>query len=86
MTQTVEVQGTLQPDGTLALDEKPALPAGRVKVLLQSVAEQPAKDPWGTMQRIWAERKALGLQARSAEEIDADLGSLRDEWEAPTSL
>ncbi len=33
---TVIVDGTLKPDGTLELDEKPSLPAGRVKVVLQA--------------------------------------------------
>ncbi len=81
MSQTIEVQGTLQTDGTLLLDEKPALPAGRVKVILQPVAVLPVKDPLGTMQRIWAERMALGLPPLSAAEIDAELAAMRDEWE-----
>jgi hypothetical protein len=32
---TVQVQGTLTPEGTLVLDEKPALPPGRVSVRLE---------------------------------------------------
>jgi hypothetical protein len=31
----IVVEGTLKPDGTLELDEKPSLPPGRVKVTLQ---------------------------------------------------
>jgi hypothetical protein len=38
---SVIVDGTLKPDGTLELDEKPALPAGRVKVVLQPESAQP---------------------------------------------
>ena len=32
---TIVVQGTLKPDGTLELDEKPSLAPGRVQVMLQ---------------------------------------------------
>jgi hypothetical protein len=35
---TIEMQGTLQADGTLVLDEKPSLPPGRVRVVLHSDA------------------------------------------------
>ncbi len=78
----VEVQGTLQPDGTLVLDEKPNLPAGRVKVEVEVIEpESVGPGAWAVLERIWAERKALGLVPRSAEEIDAELGALRDEWE-----
>jgi hypothetical protein len=76
----VEVEGTVQADGTLVLDEKLTLPAGRVRVLVQVVAP-PAPDRWAVLERIWAERRALGVQPRSAEEIDAELNALRDEWD-----
>jgi hypothetical protein len=36
ITETV-LEGTLNPDGTLILDEVPKLPPGRVKVLLQGI-------------------------------------------------
>ncbi len=41
---TVIVDGTLKPDGTLELDEKPSLPAGRVKVVLQAESVPPEGD------------------------------------------
>ena len=34
LTEAV-IEGTLKPDGTLELDEKPKLPPGRVKVVLR---------------------------------------------------
>jgi hypothetical protein len=37
--QPVEIQGMLQPDGTLVLEAKPNLPAGPVRVTLQSLPE-----------------------------------------------
>jgi hypothetical protein len=70
----------LQSDGTLTLDEKPALPAGRVKVILQSMENaQPKPDPWATLEQIWADRKARGVQPRSAAEIDAQINVMREE-------
>ena len=49
----VEVQGTLQADGTLVLDEKPNLAPGRVDVVLRKVAvpSPPQEDWWQFMQR-----------------------------------
>jgi hypothetical protein len=77
----VEVNGTLRADGTLELDEKPGLPAGRVKVLVQSMVPSTKPEAWAVLERIWAERKALGLQPRAAEDIDAEINAMRDEWE-----
>lgn len=78
-----EVFGTLQADGTLVLDEKPNLPAGRVRVVLQTLCGPPSgTDAWAALQAIWAERQRLGLQPRTAEEIDAALSAMRDEWES----
>src|SRR5262245_28883875 len=37
VAKSAQVEGTLQPDGTLILDEKPALPPGRVRVALQAI-------------------------------------------------
>ena len=63
----VEVQGVLRADGTLTLDEKPNLPAGPVKVILQPMGSaQPKLDPWAALEQIWADRKARGVQPRSA--------------------
>jgi hypothetical protein len=72
------VQGTLKPDGTLELDEKPQLPPGRVQVTLAVV--QPKDDIVTVLQRIREQREALGLRGRSREEIDADLRAQRAEW------
>jgi hypothetical protein len=81
-SQTV-IQGTLKPDGTLELDEKPNLPPGRVEVLLRAVppASPPAEDWWQFLQRVRAEREASGHRFRTKEEIDADLEDLRSDNE-----
>src|SRR5262249_28895199 len=71
------VQGTLRPDGTLVLDEKPTLSPGRVVVTLL-----PADGPfWQRMQAIWEAQKARGHVPRSREEIDAELRQLDEEME-----
>jgi hypothetical protein len=74
----VVVDGTLKPDGTLELDSKLNLPPGRVRLIAQPLPELPKDDPfWQTMERIWANRKAAGLTARSTEEVEAQRRGLR---------
>jgi hypothetical protein len=52
IVDAIEVEGTLGPDGNLILDEKPALPPGRVRVALRSLPKvaQPDErlpdEPW----------------------------------------
>jgi hypothetical protein len=38
------VEGTLKPDGTLELDQKPKLSPGRVRVTVETVAEPSRPD------------------------------------------
>jgi hypothetical protein len=77
------IYGTLKADGTLELDENPNLPPGRVQVILSAApAEAGAKESvWTVLDKIWAERTALGIHGRTREEIDAGVKALRDEWE-----
>lgn len=78
----VVVEGTLKPDGTLELDQKPSLPAGRVQVIVVPLPELPKDDPfWQRMQVIWGGQKARGFVPRSAEEVEAERRQVRDEWE-----
>jgi hypothetical protein len=79
----VVVQGTLKADGTLQLSQPVNLPPGQVRVIVQTmpVAPHGPANPMAVLQRIWAERKALGIPGRTAPQIDADIQSLRDEWE-----
>jgi hypothetical protein len=81
-TQTV-IGGTIQADGTLVLDEKPNLPAGRVTVVLRREAEGvvPEDDPfWQRMQAMWDAQKSLGHVPRSVAEIDAQQQEMREGW------
>lgn len=82
MTNTVIVQGVINPDGTLELEEKITLPAGRVQVAVTPLVELPNDDPfWQMMRRIWDGQKARGYVPRRAEEVEAERAALREEWE-----
>ena len=82
LTETV-IGGTIQPDGTLVLDEKPRLPPGRVRVVVRTEVEiaLPEDDPfWQRMQAIWA--IPIGVEARDGgERTLSQLRKDRDEWE-----
>ena len=72
---TLEVPGTVQPDGTLVLDKKLALPAGRVRVTVTAVPQpNPANaaEHLAIMEQIWADQKARGHIPRTREQIDAE--------------
>jgi hypothetical protein len=76
----VMIEGTLRPDGTLELDEKISLPAGRVQVLVQPLPQLPADDPfWQRMQAMWSAQKARGHVPRSAEEVERERRQLATE-------
>jgi predicted transcriptional regulator len=80
--EMIEVQGTVRPDGTLNLDEKLGLPAGRVRVTVRMCHDSDKPDPGrfgALMERIWADQKARGHVPRTRDEIDAEVSKLRDE-------
>jgi|SRR5208282_3402319 hypothetical protein len=84
LTETV-IEGTLQPDGSLLLDQKPTLLPGRVTVVLRQELEitLPTDDPfWQRMQAIWDAQNAAGHVPRTAEQIEADQREMRQEWDA----
>lgn len=74
----VIIEGTLNPDGTLQLDQKPNLCPGRVKIILQPAQAGTAQA--GTAQQrglaevideIRQSQQARGFLGRTGEEIDA---------------
>ena len=79
-TETV-LEGTLKPDGTLELDEKPKLSPGRVTVVLRQESEPTsAKEGWWPyMQRVRVEREAAGYHFLTEAEMEAHLQWLRDD-------
>lgn len=75
----VVIQGHVKPDGTLELDGKVPLPAGRVSVTLQPVSYAQETDPFFEM--LWgirAMRERDGVKP-DAEAAQASLRRLRDE-------
>ncbi len=79
--KAIELQGTLQEDGTLVLDKKPNLPPGRVKVTVEPMWDPTQTDVWQVLEKIWAGQRARGYVPRSREEIDAELEASRQEDE-----
>jgi hypothetical protein len=81
-TTTVVIEGTVRPDGTLEVTQKVNLPAGRVHVTVQPVAEPVQPDRfWTMMESIREARLASGRAPRTREEIDAEIMATRDEAE-----
>jgi hypothetical protein len=77
----VVLQGIIRPDGTLDLAEKVSLPAGRVQVTVQPLADM-SQDPfWKRMEAIWSAQQARGHTARSPADVEAERTTMRDETE-----
>ena len=79
----VVVEGTLKPDGTLELDQKPSLSPGRVKVILQPAQARtpPKRGLTDVIDEIRRSQQARGFQGRSAQEIEAGLREGEDGYE-----
>ena len=62
MSMQITLAGTVKADGTLELDDKVAMPEGRVLVTVQP-AVQPAPDDafWKVMNEIWAGQRAAAM-------------------------
>jgi hypothetical protein len=76
----VVVEGTLKPDGTLELDQKPNLSPGRVTVILrQESASAPPREDWFQhLQRLRAEREASGYPFMNEADANAHIEWLRE--------
>jgi hypothetical protein len=93
----IVVDGVLRSDGTLEVTAKLDLPPGPVRVTIQSAPAEAVKaqrdrkigkpagaeseSAWTVLEQIWARGKSQGVSSRTAEEIDADIRSLRAEWD-----
>jgi hypothetical protein len=80
LTETV-IEGTLKPDGTLELDQKPNLSPGRVQVIVQPLSK-PAPTKRGlveVMDDIRASQRARGYQGRTLEATQAEEKACQDE-------
>lgn len=77
----VVIGGTLKPDGTLELDQKPNLSPGRVQVVLRQESEPiaPKEDWWQYMRRARRELEEAGGHFMNEEEVNAHIEWLREE-------
>lgn len=76
------VAGTLNPDGTLALDRVPDLSPGRVTVILrQEIAANapPQEGWWAVMQEARNRLEAAGCRFLDENELQAHINWLREE-------
>src|SRR5262245_30511645 len=77
----ITIQGTLNGDGTLELDEKPKLSPGRVTVVLRQESaptSTPEENWFEHLQRIRAEREATGYPFMNEEEMNVHIAWLRE--------
>lgn len=81
MSAQVIVQGTLKPDGTLELDQKPPLSPGRVLITVTPLASSPAERRGlvEVMDEIHHGQRARGYQGRTREEMQAAEKSREEE-------
>lgn len=81
----VVVEGVLKPDGSLEVTEKFGLPPGRVRVTVEVFNEPiPAGENWFEyLEQARSERELAGAEFRAKEEIDAEIDSIRNDWDCP---
>lgn len=79
--QPVTIEGTLQPDGTLQLDQKVNLSPGRVQVVVQPLpkAASGARTLAAVMDEIHASQQARGYTGRSVQEMQAEEKSRQED-------
>jgi len=77
------VEGTLESDGvTLRLEEKLALPPGRVSVTVKSTSIGSGPTMLEVLDRIHAEQRQRGRRPMTDEEMAAEIAELRKEDDA----
>ena len=75
----VVVEGIVKSDGTLEIEGKIPMPAGKVRVTLEALLENAEDHPFFQLLReIWDAREKAGLKPRSVEEIEAERKQFRD--------
>jgi hypothetical protein len=82
MSQTaIVVRGIVRADGTLELAEKLSVPAGRVQVVIQPLADVSTGTFMERMEAIWAGQRARGHVPRSVEQIESERRAFREEMD-----
>ena len=81
---TVVIQGTLKPDGTVELDEIPTMTPGRVQVTLQPVlaGSPPQRGLANTIEEIRQYQQAVGYQGSTPEDMAHDEDQRRADEDA----
>jgi hypothetical protein len=80
--ESIVIRGTVREDGTLQVTDKVSLPPGPVEVVVRRVEGPPQGEGLlEVLARIRADQAARGHVPRSAEEVDASIRQMRDEWE-----
>jgi hypothetical protein len=80
--ESVVIRGTVLADGSLQLTDKVNLPPGPVEVVVRRAGtRQKGEGIVEVLARIRADQQARGHVPRSAEEVEASLRELRDEWD-----
>jgi hypothetical protein len=79
--QPMVVSGWVGDDGALHVGARVGLPPGPVNITVEPVNTAAREDTRQALKAIWKERKARGAAARSKEEIDAEVDSMRNEDE-----
>jgi hypothetical protein len=79
------IHGTLRDDGTLELDEKPAVAPGRVQVTISAIptpgVSRPRRGLIDVLDEIYSSQKARGYRGRTIEEMEDDEARRRAEDE-----
>ena len=81
MSLTETIEGTLKPDGTLELDQKPSLSPGRVTVVLRQGPEPtppPQEDWFHFMQNARKKMEEAGCHFMDEKEMQAHIEWLRE--------
>jgi hypothetical protein len=77
----IVIEGTLKPDGTLELDQKPSLSPGRVTVVLRQESaspQQPQEDWFQFMQNARSKMEEAGCHFMDENEVQAHIEGLRE--------
>lgn len=84
-TTTITVEATLQPDGvTLQLEQKVALPPGRVIVTMQPTQAKTGPTMLEVLDRIHHDQQQRGRKPMTEEEMASEIAQMRaedDEYE-----
>jgi hypothetical protein len=82
MSEVYTRTGRLADGRTVVLDQPLALPPGRVRVVVESIPEEPAHEGWlAALNEIRQSLRESGYRFRSKEEIDAQVRAERAGWE-----